>query len=61
MKNNIRKLVTHDGKFHTDDALSFHILKTLFPDASLVRTREERYFSNPERNKIIFDVGLKYD
>jgi len=61
MKNNIRALVTHDGRFHTDDVLSYHILHSLFPDATLVRTREENYFNNSELNKIIFDVGLEYD
>ena len=34
------KIVTHSGKFHADDAWAVAVLKILFPQASVVRTRD---------------------
>ncbi|MCA1855028.1 MYG1 family protein [Massilia oculi] len=33
-------IVTHNGKFHADDAWAVAVLHILFPDAEIVRTRE---------------------
>lgn len=49
---------THDGTFHCDEVLGCFLLKTLFPQASITRTR------NPETLKlcdIVLDVGGEYD
>lgn len=34
-------IVTHSGKFHADDAWAVAALKILFPEAGIVRTRDE--------------------
>ena len=57
----IARLVTHNGPFHADDALSHHVLSTLFPDAMLVRTRDEAEIHRHPETSIVFDVGGHYD
>lgn len=49
---------THDGHFHCDDVMCFGILKLLFDDLTLVRTRDPDKLKECE---ILFDVGDKYD
>ena len=56
----ITNLVTHSGGFHADELLSSVILTQLFPDATLVRTRD-RQMITPGADKIIYDVGGDYD
>ena len=34
-------IATHGGKFHADDAWAVAVLKVLFPDAAIIRTREQ--------------------
>ena len=53
-------LVTHSGGFHADELLSSVILTQLFPDATLLRTRDAEWIS-PGAGKIIYDVGREYD
>ncbi len=53
-------LITHSGSFHADDLFSYVILKRLFPDHALLRTRDEAVFRNSTRDDIIFDVGMQY-
>jgi uncharacterized UPF0160 family protein len=53
-------LVTHSGGFHADELLSSVILTRLFPDATLLRTRDAEWIS-PGAGKIIYDVGREYD
>ena len=51
-------IVTHSGKFHADDAWAVAVLKILFPQADVVRTRE------PERVEaadFAVDVGGIWD
>lgn len=53
-------LVTHSGGFHADELLSSVILTRLFPQARLVRSRDEAWTQGaPDR--IIYDVGRDYD
>ena len=33
-------IVTHNGKFHADDAWATAVLFVLFPDSELIRTRD---------------------
>ena len=56
----ITHLVTHSGGFHADELLSSVILTRLFPQAELVRSRDETWIS-PAPSKIIYDVGRDYD
>lgn len=54
------RLITHSGSFHADDVFSFVILKTLFPNHVLLRTRDEAVFQNAKPEDIVFDVGMRY-
>ena len=52
----INILVTHSGGFHADELLSSVVLTRLFPEASLMRSRDELCIT-PATDKIIYDVG----
>ncbi|NEX44902.1 MYG1 family protein [Pseudotabrizicola algicola] len=53
-------LVTHSGGFHADEVLSTVVLSRLFPDASLVRSRDLAWIT-PAADRLIYDVGRAYD
>ncbi len=51
--------VTHSGKFHADDVLSWSLLQYFLPQTyTLTRTRDEDVFAQAD---IIFDVGGTFD
>jgi len=52
------KIGTHNGKFHSDDVFSVALLTTLFPDAEVVRSRDQAVL---ETLDIVLDVGGEYD
>ena len=62
-------LVTHDGAFQADDILAYVMLRYVYPNSSLVRTRRLEQFLSQEnkesqesnRRCILFDVGGKLD
>ncbi|MEP3440706.1 MAG: MYG1 family protein [Sulfitobacter sp.] len=56
----ITHLVTHSGGFHADELLSTVILQRLYPDAKLVRSRDESWIT-PAPDKIVYDVGRGFD
>ncbi|XKL64195.1 hypothetical protein PGB90_004281 [Kerria lacca] len=49
---------THDGVFHCDEVLGCFLLKILFPQASIIRSRDIKNFSECD---IVIDVGGVYD
>lgn len=51
-------IVTHSGKFHADDAWAVAALKILFPQAQVVRTRDE---ARVEAADFAVDVGGIWD
>lgn len=51
-------IATHNGNFHADDVFSVAALKTLFPAAQLVRTRDLGVIAQAD---IVIDVGGEYD
>ncbi|MFN3791066.1 MYG1 family protein [Massilia sp.] len=51
-------IVTHNGKFHADDAWAVAVLHILFPDAEIVRTRESAII---EAADFVVDVGGIWD
>jgi uncharacterized UPF0160 family protein len=51
-------IVTHNGKFHADDAWAVAVLHILFPDADIVRTREPSII---EAADFVVDVGGIWD
>jgi len=52
------KIVTHNAKFHADDLLAVAILLIKYPDAEVVRSRENDVISSAD---IVVDVGGVYD
>lgn len=56
----ITQLITHSGGFHADELLSSVILTQLYPEATLIRTRDDA-LTTPGAGKIIYDVGRDYD
>ena len=53
-----KTIATHNGNFHADDVFSIAALKSLFPSANLVRTRDLKII---EKADIVLDVGGIYD
>lgn len=52
------KIATHNGTFHADDVFGVALLKTLYPDAEFIRTRDEALLKTAD---IVLDVGAVYD
>lgn len=50
--------VTHDGSFHPDDVFSGALLKRVFPEIEIRRTRDKLVIDQAD---IVFDVGGMYD
>jgi uncharacterized UPF0160 family protein len=57
MQNQI-VIATHSGKFHADDAWAVAALSILFPDAGIVRTRDQAVI---DRADFAVDVGGVWD
>lgn len=57
-KNSNLIIVTHGENFHADDVLAYAVLKEVFPDAQLIRTRDLEIIEDAD---IVFDVGMEYD
>lgn len=53
-----KKLGTHSGIFHCDEVFGSYMLKLLFPNLDIVRTRDEQLLSECD---IVIDVGGIYD
>ncbi len=51
-------IVTHNGKFHADDAWAVAVLHILFPEADIVRTRDSAVI---EAADFVVDVGGIWD
>ncbi|AFN82745.1 putative MYG1-like protein [Encephalitozoon romaleae SJ-2008] len=48
------KLVTHDERFHYDEVLASCVLLRIYPDAEIMRTRDNAII---EQGDIVYDVG----
>jgi len=42
----MKTLATHNGPFHTDDVMSYIILKGIYPNHTLFRTRNQEQINN---------------
>jgi len=51
-------IATHNGKFHADDVFSVAALRCIYPESSLVRTRDLEVIGKAD---IVLDVGGIYD
>lgn len=58
----VQTIVTHSGTFHADEVTAIAILKTLYPRAEVIRTRDPEITEtpDPEGGKVILDVGGRY-
>lgn len=54
----MKKLVTHSGKFHADDVFATAVLKKVFKEIELVRSRDPDTVASGD---IVYDVGRVYD
>jgi uncharacterized UPF0160 family protein len=54
----IQSIATHNGRFHSDDVFSVAMLKMLFPDAKVVRSRDLDLLAGCD---LVLDVGGVYD
>jgi len=53
-----RTIVTHSGNFHTDEIFAVATLLLIYPDATVVRSREQEIIDQAD---IVVDVGGIYD
>jgi uncharacterized UPF0160 family protein len=51
-------LVTHNGKFHADDVFGTALMLQLYPDAEVVRTRDEAVIAEAD---VVYDLGGVFD
>lgn len=60
VRNTIRQLTigTHDGKFHCDEVVACAILKYIYPNSKIIRTRISEVLENCD---ILVDVGCIFD
>jgi uncharacterized UPF0160 family protein len=61
MKTSTKRLITHSGSFHADDVLATVVLGKLFPEASVLRTRDPAILTTTTASDIVYDVGFEYD
>ncbi|MFB6246555.1 MAG: MYG1 family protein [Candidatus Pacearchaeota archaeon] len=52
-----KKIVTHDGPFHADEVFGVAILKLLYPDSEVLRSRKQE---DVDKADFRVDVGQKY-
>ncbi|MFA4960374.1 MAG: MYG1 family protein [Candidatus Pacearchaeota archaeon] len=52
------KVVTHDGKFHGDEIFACAVLKLIYPEVEIIRTRDEKFFTKAD---LLIDIGTKLD
>lgn len=53
-----KRLITHSEDFHTDDVFATALLLELFPEAKVIRTRDEAVIATGD---IVYDVGKVFD
>lgn len=54
----IKTIGTHNGRFHADDVFSVALLKSLYPDAQVIRTRDLDVLKTCD---LVLDVGAEFD
>ena len=55
------KIITHSGNFHPDDVCAVATLLLIYPDAEVVRTRDEKVINEKDKEDIVLDLGRVYD
>lgn len=54
----VKLIATHDQTFHADDVFAIATLKQLFPDATIIRTRDKQKLAECD---LLVDIGGEYD
>jgi uncharacterized UPF0160 family protein len=54
----IKKICTHSGTFHADEVTAIAILKLIYPEAEILRSRNSEDLDSSDMR---VDVGMKYD
>jgi uncharacterized UPF0160 family protein len=52
------KIATHSGNFHADDVFAVAVLKLIYPEAEVVRTRDQEIIQSAD---LVVDVGGVYE
>lgn len=55
-----KTIVTHNGTFHNDEVTAYAMLNYIFPNNTLIRTRDPSIINNNDVS-IVIDVGQIYD
>ena len=58
MSNKAIKIATHSGAFQADEVFGIAVLKLIYPDATVIRTRDPEIY---QKCDIVLDVGFKYE
>jgi len=56
-----KTIITHSGKFHTDEVLAVGMLMYLYPLSNVIRTRDTDIINDESLDSIVVDVGRIYD
>ena len=59
--HDITRLITHDGMFHADEVLATAVLRTIFDEAQVLRTRDPHILNTAGPESVLYDVGGAYD
>lgn len=51
------KLATHNGIFHGDDVISTSMMKTVYPDAKVIRVNAQMLKNLDVSNTLVYDIG----
>lgn len=60
MEKQHKTIVTHNGTFHNDEVTAYAMLNYIFPNNTLIRTRDPSII-NDDDTSIVIDVGQIYD
>ncbi|KAL1464585.1 hypothetical protein WDU94_004215 [Cyamophila willieti] len=58
LSRNVKTIGTHSGVFHCDEVLGCAMLKLLYPDAEIIRTRDQKEL---DKLDLVLDVGGEYN
>ena len=61
MTSTVTTILTHSGSFHGDDLFAYAVLRRLFPEAALLRTRDEKIIAAAGDETLVFDIGGAFD
>jgi hypothetical protein len=60
----ISRIITHDGKFHTDEVFGCMMLKNYtkkYKDCEVIRTRNLDQLTINEKDDILIDIGKEFN